>query len=288
MSHRRGLPFVKMHGIGNDYVFVDGFVHDVLDPEALARRVSDRHCGVGSDGLILMLPPEDSARADLRMRMFNADGSESEMCGNGIRCLARLAYDRGRFRDRVMRVESGANVLVVELECDEADNVRAVRVDMGVPELDDAALPYDATAADDLAALLRDAGQETAPVIIGMGNPHCVVFGGDPWAVDLNDIGPRIETHPAFPERVNLHLVQVHSAGEVTMRTWERGSGVTLACGTGASAVCAAGVIRGVTARRSVAHLPGGDLHLKWCEESGRVFMTGGATMVFEGVLLSE
>ena len=271
------IPFTKMHGIGNDYVYVDGGRHPIDDPPALARAISDRHFGVGSDGLILVLPPDDPARADIRMRMFNADGSEAEMCGNGVRCVCKYAFDRALTTASPMRIQTGAGVLSLTYVCDDLGRVERVRVDMGTPERDLDRLPVVRSAWPAIEALLPGS------VVVGMGNPHLVGFVSDVHAAPLTELGPQLETHPAFPERINVHLVEVHCATEVTMRTWERGSGVTLACGTGAAAVCVAGAVTQRTSRDILAHLPGGDLELSWDESTDHVFMTGGASTVFDG-----
>ena len=283
------MKFTKMHGLGNDYVYVDGFAQAVDDPAAVARAVSDRHFGIGGDGLILILP---SATADVRMRMFNADGSESEMCGNGVRCVAKYAFDHGLTTSNPMRVETGRGVLTLALQLDDRGKVRTVTVNMGEPILDLPRIPADPAhlrGGDgphehrlDAEAVARGPQGYTA-TLVSMGNPHAVIYVPDVRAVELERVGPPLERHKAFPRRANVHFVQVDSGGEVTMRTWERGSGVTLACGTGACAVCVAGVLTGRTGRALLAHLPGGDLHLEWRETDNNVYMTGPATEVFAG-----
>ena len=287
------IPFTKMHGIGNDYVYVDGFAHEVADPAGLSRRIADRHRGVGSDGLILILPAEQSVDADVRMRMYNADGSESEMCGNGIRCVCKYAHDHDLSRARPMRVQTGAGVLVLDYTLDDTGLVDSVTVDMGAPALEATDIPVvtatprdrvvDVPWGDLLQADLP--GRDIDPLItcVSMGNPHAIVFGREIAGVPLETIGPAVENDPAFPNRVNLHLVEVHSRGEVTMRTWERGSGLTQACGTGAAAVCVAGALTGRTERELLAHLPGGDLSLEWDPDGGHVLMSGPAVEVFSG-----
>ena len=298
------MRFTKMHGIGNDYVYVNGFEDQVGDPAAVARKVSDRHFGIGSDGLILILP---SDKADVRMRMFNADGGESEMCGNGVRCVAKYAYDHGLTKNNPMRVETGRGVLTLALETDNGSGkVRTVTVNMGEPILKLADIPVDRdqvglterphtytfvlhrppTVDERIAANGVERPKSVgAPrmTFVSMGNPHAVMFTDDVAGVDLNTLGPLVENFRAFPRRINAHWVQVHSPGEVTMRTWERGSGITLACGTGACAVCVAGVLTGRTARKILAHLPGGDLQLEWRESDNNVYMTGPATEVYSG-----
>ncbi len=277
------MRFTKMHGAGNDYVYVSCFDQPIpSDPARLATEVSHRRFGIGGDGLILILP---SDVADARMRMFNADGSESEMCGNGIRCVAKYVFDHGIATKPNLRIETGAGVLKLDVQA-EGGKASLVTVDMGEPILDAPRIP----------TLLAPAGQQvvefpfeiagrTFPVTcVSMGNPHCVVFvdeATDQWVLEL---GPKIERDPRFPRKTNVEFVEVISRGEVRQRTWERGSGETWACGTGASAVCVAGVLSGRTDRSILNHLVGGDLRLRWDEASNHVFMTGGAAEVFEGV----
>ena len=280
------MKFTKMQGIGNDYVYVNGFAENVAEAAALAVAVSDRHFGIGSDGLILVLP---SRVADVAMRMFNADGSESEMCGNGIRCVAKLAWDHGLTKSNPMKVETGRGVLSLTLKLGDDGKVSQVTVNMGEPILALARIPVEVKLVQKIGnsqeyhIALGGAVDHIEAALVSMGNPHAVAFVADVQAVDLERLGPRVENHPAFPHRVNAHWVQVHSRGEVTMRTWERGSGVTLACGTGACAVCVAGVLTGRTDRGILAHLPGGDLRLEWRESDHCVYMTGPAVEVFTG-----
>jgi diaminopimelate epimerase len=295
------MRFTKMHGIGNDYVYVNGFAEQIANPAELARAVSDRHFGIGSDGLILILP---SDKADVRMRMFNADGSEAEMCGNGVRCVAKYAFDHKLTQSNPMRVETGRGVLSLQLHVDN-EKVRQVTVNMGEPILSLPEIPVNvekivaATPASPLSKI--EATQASRPqtgfhrlhlpqiddavdaAFVSMGNPHAVMYVNDVAKVDLNHLGPLIENHPAFPRRINAHFVQVISSAEVIMKTWERGSGITLACGTGACAVAVAGVFTGRSSRNILAHLPGGDLSLEWRENDSNVYMTGPATEVFEG-----
>lgn len=267
------MQFIKMHGIGNDYVYINGFQETIDDPAALAPIVADRHKGIGGDGLIMVLPPEDGIDAHVRMRMFNADGSESEMCGNGIRCVCKLAHDHGITTANPMRVQTGNGVLTLEYTV-AAGKVDMVTVDMGEPILKLPAIPVNESALDD---------RLDGASFVSMGNPHATLYTDDVAGVDLCKLGPELEHHPAFPRRMNVHYVQVHSEGEVTMRTWERGSGITQACGTGASAVCVSGVLTGKTGRTILAHLPGGDLTLEWRESDNHVYMTGPAAEVFTG-----
>lgn len=284
------IAFVKMHGLGNDYVYVDGFSQAIDDPSGLARVIADRHRGVGGDGLILILPPAPGVAADVRMRMFNADGSESEMCGNGVRCVAKYAVDHGLTEARPLRVQTGRGVLGLEWVRGSDGKVERVSVEMGAPILELGQVPVDADALLTLeplergfAGMLAAGGEVFRAVFVSMGNPHAVIWCEDVATIDLARIGPALERHPAFPRRANIHFVQVHGPTEVTMRTWERGSGMTQACGTGASAVCVAGVVDGRTERTILAHLPGGDLDLSWRDDD-QVLMTGPATEVFSGV----
>lgn len=293
------LPFTKMHGLGNDYVYVDGFVHPVDDPASLARRVSDRHRGIGSDGLILVMPPDRGVDAQVRMRMFNADGSESEMCGNGVRCVCKFAIDRGLATANPLRVQTGRGVLSLAWTTGEDGPVDSVRVDMGAPILASARIPASHAGLDAdapvvghrvLAAALRsavgDAGWgaiEPVATLVSMGNPHLVLWCPGVESIDLAQVGPVLERHAAFPSRINVHVVQVIDRGNVRMRTWERGSGITQACGTGACAVAVAGVLEGRTRDSIRAQLPGGTLVLEWSGGESSVFMTGPATTVFEG-----
>ncbi|MDT8421511.1 MAG: diaminopimelate epimerase [Desulfuromonadales bacterium] len=274
------MHFTKMHGAGNDYVYINGFEQQPDNPAELARRISDRHFGVGSDGLILILPSE---KADLRMRMFNADGSEAEMCGNGIRCVAKFAYDRGLVERREISVETGAGILTLQLFPGADGKIAKVRVNMGLPGLKRGEIPMTGPA-DELAEELdiEVEGKTFRATCVSMGNPHCVIFVDNVDDFPLEHYGPLIEHHPWFPNRINVEFVQVVSPREVIQRTWERGAGETLACGTGASAVTVAGVLTGRTERKILNHLRGGDLELEWTED-GPVYKTGPAVEVFTG-----
>jgi diaminopimelate epimerase len=280
VSRTATMKFTKMHGLGNDYVYVSLFDQKApSDLPKLAIAVSDRHFGVGSDGLILIGPSE---RADARMRMFNADGSESEMCGNGVRCVAKYIHDHGiAAKDRVT-VETGRGVLTLDLTL-ERGKVKTVRVDMGEPILEASRIPTMLPGDPPIDAPLSVHGVDLWVTAVSMGNPHAVAYVSDVTNFAVETLGPLIERHPAFPARVNVHFVEVLGPSEVRMRTWERGSGITLACGTGACAVCVAGVLTGRTESRLLAHLPGGDLELEWSARGAPVFMTGPATEVFSG-----
>ncbi len=274
------MKFTKMQGAGNDYVYVNCFEECPDNPAEVARKVSNRNFGIGSDGLILIMP---SSVADVRMRMFNSDGSESEMCGNGIRCVAKYAYDHGIVGKKEITAETGAGILTLQLFTDTADKVEKVRVNMGEPRLTRAEIPMIGDGAgrvvDEPLNILHSVFRITC---VSMGNPHCVIFVDDVENFPVEKYGPLIENHELFPRRTNVEFVHVVSRNEVRQRTWERGAGETLACGTGASAVTVAGVLNNLTERRIVNHLSGGDLEMEW-PENGPVFMTGPAVEVFRG-----
>jgi diaminopimelate epimerase len=274
------MKFTKMQGAGNDYVYVDCFAQSApADAEALARAISDRHFGVGADGLILICPIDG---ADAEMRMYNADGSYSEMCGNGIRCVAKYVYDYGIARRDVLRITSGGRPFELALTLAEG-NVDRVRVDMGEPILTSADIPTTLPGDPPIAVPLAVAGRTLPVTCVSMGNPHCVTFVDEATDELVLGVGPQIERHAAFPRRVNVEFVQVLNREVVRQRTWERGSGETLACGTGACAVCVAGVLTGRTERRVTSKLLGGDLQLEWSESDNHVYMTGPAVEVFSG-----
>lgn len=276
------MKFTKMHGAGNDYVYVDCFAEKPpANLPEIARHISHRHFGVGADGLILIHPSEI---ADAKMQMFNADGSESEMCGNGIRCVAKYVHDHGIASKPSLKIETGAGVLGIDLLLADNGKVDQVTVDMGPPELEAPQIP----------TTLRESGQvidvdvrfgthEFQATCVSMGNPHCIVFVDQATDELVLQAGPVIERDPRFPNRINVEFVEIISPTEVRQRTWERGSGETWACGTGASAVCVAGVLTGRTERRITNHLLGGDLILEWNDESNHVMMTGPAVEVFTG-----
>ena len=311
------MRFTKMHGIGNDYVYVNCFEQRVDDPAALAVQISDRHKGVGSDGLILVLPATSSqndspqtvnklrekgksAHRDggpqVRMRMFNADGSEAEMCGNGIRCLCKLAHDHGITDANPMHVQTASGILSLQYRTGSDGKVDQVTVDMGPPVLEPVKIPVCISKLPrivdySIKTLVqwpqgqwdKECGLDQRMTCVSMGNPHAVLFCNDVAKVPLERVGPVLETHPVFTNRINVHFVEAQSPTEVTMRTWERGSGVTLACGTGACAVCVAGALTNRTGRKITAHLPGGDLDLEWQARNDHVYMTGPATEVYNG-----
>lgn len=276
------MKFTKMHGLGNDFVMVDG-LQEHLEEAALpdlARRVCDRHFGVGADGLILALPSE---RADFRMRLINADGSEAEHCGNGIRCVAKLVYDRGHTRGREITVETTGRINVLQLFA-EGGQVESVRVDMAEPVFARGRLPM--TGPEEGEAVeepVQAGGRELRFTCVSMGNPHAVTFvDQDPDTFPVRELGPLVENHPVFPRRTNVEFIQVLGPEELKMRVWERGAGETLACGTGACASVVAAARTGRASRRAVVHLAGGDLRIEWGDDN-HVYMTGPAVTVFEG-----
>lgn len=277
------IPFYKMQGTGNDYVYIDCFDRDVENPPALSRQVSDRHFGIGSDGLILL---RRSNVADVKMSMYNADGSEGKMCGNGIRCVGKLAYELGLARGEAVTVETLSGIRRLKLNV-ENGRVKSVRVDMGAPVLESAKIPvkFDAPRVVNVSVPIAGGLRITC---VSMGNPHAVTFVDDVDALNLEKLGPQFETHPMFPERVNTEFVQVLDATHLKMRVWERGSGETFACGTGACAAAVAACLNGVSPRGEdlTLRLRGGDLAIRW--ENDTVWMTGPAKLVFTGEIEIE
>jgi diaminopimelate epimerase len=273
------MKFTKMHGLGNDYVYVNAFEERVRDPAALSRAVSDRHTGIGSDGLILIAPSE---RANVRMEMYNADGSRGTMCGNGIRCVAKYSVEHRLAAGPELAIETDSGVKRVWC-CMEGDRVASVRVDMGEPRLAAGDIPVRLTGERIVDQPVEIGGETYRMTCVSMGNPHAVVFVKDVARFDLHRIGPLFEHATIFPDRVNLHVVQVDRQDRITMRTWERGSGATRACGSGACAVCVACVLNDKTNRAIKATLPGGDLELDWLATDNHVYKTGPAVEVFTG-----
>jgi len=279
------MRFTKMQGCGNDYIYLDCFRQPPpRDPAGLSRAISDRHFGVGSDGLILIGPSE---RADARMRMFNADGSESEMCGNGIRCVAKYVYDHGIAVKPTLTIETGRGILTLDLEVKNG-KVQRVRVDMGEPILQAQRIPTTLPGDPPVNVPLTVGDRTLTVTCVSMGNPHCITYADDLSDALVLGVGPQVERHAAFPRRINAEFVRVNRPDDVTVRVWERGSGETMACGTGACAVCVAGVLTGNTARTITAHLRGGDLELHWSEKDNHVYKTGPAVEVFSGEWPSE
>ena len=269
------MRFTKMHGIGNDFIIIDAIRQYVSAPELLASRLCDRHFGIGADGLILALP---SGRADARMRIFNSDGSEPEMCGNGIRCLAKYLYDSGLCQKLPMTVETAAGVLTLQIEAEDG-RARRVTVNMGAPRFSAGDIPV---AAAGNAVTLQADGRPLRFFCVGMGNPHAVTFDLYPDRETLMRLGPAIEGDPVFPRRANVEFCRLDGQGGAEVSVWERGVGPTLACGTGACAVLAAGAAQGLLPRQAPIRLPGGTLSVRWGED-GCLYMTGPAETVFEG-----
>jgi len=268
-----------MHGIGNDYIYVNAVREQISNPNILAKQLSDRHFGVGSDGLILILP---SDVADFRMRMFNYDGSEAEMCGNASRCVGKYVYDKGLTSKRVIRLETNAGIKKLNLTI-EKGKVSVVRVDMGEPILEPSLIPVITEARNAVFLPLNIDDIKYEVTCVSMGNPHAVIFTRDIDMLELSEIGPKFEYHPIFPNRINTEFVEVIDPGHVRMRVWERGAGETLACGTGACAVLVAGVLCGLLNSKARVDLRGGSLEIEWNRFDNRVYMTGGATFVYEG-----
>lgn len=278
------MKFTKMQGIGNDYVYVNCLEEKVDHPEELAKLVSDRHFGIGSDGLILIKPSEV---ADFEMAMYNADGSRGEMCGNGIRCVAKYVYDRGLTDKTHISIETLAGIKYLELTV-EKGQVSQVRVDMGEPELLAEKIPVISQQEKVIDVPITAGEKEYRMTCVSMGNPHCVVFMEDVEDLEIEKIGPLFENHELFPKRINTEFVKVIDRKTLQMRVWERGSGETLACGTGACATAVAAMLNGFCEDEVQIHLLGGDLTIEWNKESNHVFMTGPAEIVFDGEITCE
>lgn len=278
------MKFTKMQGIGNDYVYVNCLEEKVDHPEELAKLVSDRHFGIGSDGLILIKPSEV---ADFEMAMYNADGSRGEMCGNGIRCVAKYVYDRGLTDKTHISIETLAGIKYLELTV-EKGQVSQVRVDMGEPELLAEKIPVISQQEKVIDVPITAGEKEYRMTCVSMGNPHCVVFMEDVEHLEIEKIGPLFENHKLFPKRINTEFVKVIDRKTLHMRVWERGSGETLACGTGACATAVAAMLNGFCEEEVQIHLLGGDLTIEWNKESNHVFMTGPAEIVFDGEITCE
>lgn len=275
------MKFTKMHGIGNDYVYINCFEEQVENPEELAIKVSDRHFGIGSDGLILIKP---SKVADCEMAMYNADGSRSEMCGNGVRCVGKYAYDNGIAKKETITVETLAGIKILKFQIDEAtDTVTAVTVNMGEPIFEPERIPVVYEENPVKAVPITVDGQEYEITCISMGNPHAVTFVKDVASLNLEEIGPKFENHEKFPRRVNTEFIELVDREHMKMRVWERGSGETLACGTGACASAVAAILNGHVERQVEIELLGGKLVIFWNPEDNCVYMTGAATTVFTG-----
>ncbi|HEX9061126.1 MAG TPA: diaminopimelate epimerase [Clostridia bacterium] len=273
------MKFTKMQGLGNDYIYVNCLENEIPNPGEVSKFVSDRHFGIGSDGLVLILP---SNKADFRMRMFNSDGSEAEMCGNAIRCVGKYVYDNGLTNKTTVSVETLAGIKVLELTL-EKGFVSLVKVDMGEPILKPSEVPVNSNLDLFKSQPVTAAGKEYSVTCVSMGNPHAVTYVQDVANFPLEVVGPQMETHTLFPRRINSEFVEVIDRSTLKMRVWERGAGETLACGTGACAVLVASVLNGLSERKAAVKLLGGDLHIEWSEKDNHVYMTGPAVKVFEG-----
>lgn len=273
------MKFTKMHGIGNDYVYVNCFEESVKNPAEVSKFVSDRHFGIGSDGLILISP---SAIADFRMNIYNADGSQAEMCGNGIRCVAKYVYDYGLTDKTDISVETLAGIKYLRLQV-ENGKVASVEVNMGAPILEPKEIPVAVEESPVVNVPVEVKGKIYHMTCVSMGNPHAIIFMNNVKDLDIEAIGSYFENHTVFPKRTNTEFVEVLDRNTVNMRVWERGSDETLACGTGACATTVACILNDKTENEVTVHLLGGDLKIRWDREANQVYMTGPATVVFDG-----
>jgi len=280
------IDFVKMHGLGNDFILIDCLskpLGDSLFLSYLAKKLCDRNFGIGADGLILILP---SSKTDLRMRIFNYDGSEAQMCGNGIRCFAKYAYENKLVSKNKFTVETLAGIIIPELTITN-NKILGVKVNMGTPKLRRREIPMNGKDTSTVVnETLKINSEQTFKITcVSMGNPHCITFVNDVQSISVDEIGPKIENHPLFPEKINVEFIQVLNKQEINFRVWERGVGETLACGTGACAALVAAVLNKKSERQAIIHLKGGDLDIEWIE-NGPVFMTGPAELVFKGEMI--
>lgn len=275
------MEFVKMHGLGNDFILINGLKDGgTVNYFELAPKICDRNFGIGADGLLIILPSEV---ADIKMQIINSDGSEAEMCGNGIRCFAKYVFEEGIVDKTKMEVETLAGIIVPELIL-QKDKVVSIRVDMGEPQLERSRIPMIGSPGPVIKEKLKVLDQEFEVTAVSMGNPHCVIFVSDLTKIDINKWGPLIEKHQAFPRKTNVEFVQVVTPSEAIMRVWERGAGITLACGTGACATLTAGVLNNLLHRTAIIKLLGGELEIEWAENN-HLYMTGPAEEVFRGVI---
>ena len=276
------MYFTKMQGLGNDYIYVNGITEHIREPEKLARRLSDRHFGIGADGLILI---QSSDKADFRMEIYNADGSRAEMCGNGIRCVAKYVYDRGLTAKKELTIETSAGIRRLWMETDKEDKISQVTVDMGYPVFQADKIPIISEYTRVVQEPITIHHMEYRMTGVSMGNPHAVVWVNSVKGLDLARIGPEFEYHGRFPKRVNVEFAQVVDKEHISVRVWERGAGETLACGTGACAVAVAGVLNDLTERHVTIKLIGGELSVLWDEADGKIYMTGPAVTVYDGIV---
>jgi diaminopimelate epimerase len=273
------IKFTKMHGAGNDYIYVDAQQYDIPDPAAAAVKWSRPHFGVGSDGLILIGASEV---ADFRMRMYNNDGSEGMMCGNGVRCIGKFVYDKGLTRSKTVSVETRAGIKILQLQTDANDRVTGATVDMGEPILSNKEQLYTADGRM-TAGRVEANGKNYTGTFVSMGNPHFVIFVDDIGAIDLAGEGPALECHPLFPQKCNIEFAEVRENGIIRTRVWERGTGITMACGTGACATAVAAKLNGRSNGQSIIAMDGGDLTIEWRVTDNHIYMTGPAATAFEG-----
>lgn len=273
------MKFTKMQGIGNDYVYVNCFEENIKNPSKVAKFISDRHFGIGSDGLVLILP---SDICDFKMRMINSDGSEAEMCGNAIRCVGKFVFDKGLTKKTEITVETLAGIKALKLHINNG-LVEGVTASMGEPILESEKIPVLSDDKNFINKKITVEGKDYFATCVSMGNPHCVVYLNDIDNLDIEKIGPYFENHKLFPKRINTEFVEIINKDTIKMRVWERGAGETLACGTGACAVLVSSYLNGHSNRRATIKLLGGDLLIDWNEKDNNVYMTGSATLVFEG-----
>ncbi len=277
------LEFVKMEGLGNDFILLDDrtlSIKEKTDYPSLSRRLCSRHFGIGADGIILILAPEDG---DIKFRIYNSDGSQAQMCGNGMRCFAKYLYEQKILPQKKMVVETRAGIVIPEVKVDENDTVLCVTVDMGEPILSCPDIPFNSQHQSAVEEALAVGSETFLITAVSMGNPHAVIFVDDVRAVQVDEIGPLIETHERFPEKTNVEFIEVVNPGELKMKVWERGAGITLACGTGACAAVVAAFLTGRSDRQAVVHLDGGDLEIVWDKDTNHIFKTGPANYVFNG-----
>ncbi|MEG6585984.1 diaminopimelate epimerase [Dendrosporobacter sp. 1207_IL3150] len=276
--------FTKWHGLGNDFIIVNGFTEKIDDYSAAAEKVCDRHLGIGADGLVIVLP---SQTADFEMRIFNSDGSEAEMCGNVVRCVAKYVYENGMTAKSKINIQTKAGIIIPELII-ENGKIKTIKVDMGEPRLRRSEIPMEGNNNEQAINYPLEVSNNVYNITcVSMGNPHCVIFVEDINAVDLSAIGPQIEKHEIFPRKTNVEFAQVLNDQAIRMRVWERGAGVTMACGTGACATLVASVLNNKTHRQATIELDGGNLIIEW-KEDNHVYMSGPATEVFRGEYISQ
>ena len=280
------IEFIKMEGLGNDFILLDdrkGKIQQYIDYPILAKKLCSRHFGIGGDGIILILESLKPLDYDIKFRIFNSDGSQAQMCGNGMRCFAKYVYENKLISKKKFRVDTKAGTIIPEIITNDMNMVESVRVDMGEPVLLCKDIPFKSKNEKTVQETLNIPGQEYTITAVGMGNPHCIIFVDDVEKVDIKKIGPIIENHKRFPEKTNVEFIETINSRELKMKVWERGSGITLACGTGACASLVAANLAGKAEDKAIIHLDGGDLEIYWDKTSNHIFKTGPATKVFKG-----